>query len=57
MRNNFEKMPVEIPVDIPMPLCQYRAMLGETQKQFSLTRAAHEYMRARKKPNSYQTGG
>jgi hypothetical protein len=34
--NNSENMPV----DSPTPLCQYRAMLGETQKQFSLTRAA-----------------
>jgi hypothetical protein len=27
-------------VDIPTLLCQYRAMLGEIQNQFSLTRAA-----------------
>lgn len=27
-------------VDLPAALCQYRIMLGETQKQFSLTRRA-----------------
>jgi hypothetical protein len=32
--------PQELAVDIPTLLCQYRAMLGETQNQFSLTRAA-----------------
>ena len=35
-RNNSEKPRV----DRPTPLCQYHAMLGETQKQFSLTSAA-----------------
>ena len=30
----------KLPVDIPAPPCQYRAMLGEPKNQFSLTRAA-----------------
>src|SRR5208282_1189861 len=30
----------KLPVDIPAPHCQYRAMLGEPKNQFSLTRAA-----------------
>src|ERR1035437_5553610 len=32
--------PQKLAVDIPTLLCQYLAMLGETQNQFSLTRAA-----------------
>ncbi len=30
----------KLPVDIPAPPCQYRAMLGEPKNQLSLTRAA-----------------
>ena len=32
--------PPQLPVDIPSPLCQYRAMIGGIEYQFCLTRAA-----------------
>ena len=40
-------------VDISAGLCQYRRMLGETQKQFSLTRGALS-TGERAKSNVYQ---
>jgi hypothetical protein len=44
-------------VDLPAALCQYRIMLGETKKQFSLTRAASStYRRAESKFLSVYVG-
>ena len=44
-------------VDLPATRCQYRIMLGETQKQFSLTRAASiTYGRANSKFSSVYVG-
>jgi len=46
-----------LPVDIPAPLCPYRAMLGETQKPILPHPRNAEYMRERKKqiPISFWT--
>ena len=49
----------EFPVDIPAPLCQYRAMLGETQKPILPHPPSAQYMRVRKKqiPISWMPSG
>ena len=39
----------KLPVNIPPPLCQYRAMLGETQKPILSHPRSAQYMRARTK--------
>jgi hypothetical protein len=53
------KKPQELPIDTTAPGWQHWTMMSGTEKQFSLTRAAHADMRARKReiPVSYQSNG
>jgi hypothetical protein len=39
----------ELPIDFPAPLCQYRAMLGETRKPILPHPRSARYLRAREK--------
>jgi hypothetical protein len=45
-----KRSPFQVAFDIPVPLCQYQAMLGEPERQFSLTRPAG---RPRRRPGSH----